>query len=79
MGFLPNHERAPERDLPRKRGFPHYGPASAPLPQPPGPDKRRKNRPGLRCGSVETCCKVPERSEAEWRRPFRQSQMLCLL
>lgn len=22
MGFLPNHERAPERDLPRKSGFP---------------------------------------------------------
>ena len=24
MGFLPNHERAPERDLPRKRGFPRF-------------------------------------------------------
>lgn len=24
MGFLPNHERTPERDLPRKRGFPRF-------------------------------------------------------
>ena len=24
MGFLPNHERAPERDLPCKRGFPRF-------------------------------------------------------
>lgn len=24
MGFLPNHERAPEQDLPRKTGFPRF-------------------------------------------------------